>query len=123
LLLGGVVILSATIPMNTKKIQSEVSGCEPLISIFVIFVYRNQIMASADHIRNDIISRLLTINNKEYLSALFKLVESSTTSQDVLSLSEEQKLMLEMSEEDLKSGRIISQTDLDKEDLKWLKSQ
>lgn len=123
MLLGGVVILSATIPMNTKKIQSEVSGCEPLISIFVIFVYRNQIMASADHIRNDIISRLLTINNKEYLSALFKLVESSTTSQDVLSLSEEQKLMLEMSEEDLKSGRIISQTDLDKEDLKWLKSQ
>lgn len=109
--------------MNTKKIQSVVSGCEPLISIFVIFVYRNQIMASADHIRNDIISRLLTINNKEYLSALFKLVESSTTSQDVLSLSEEQKLMLEMSEEDLKSGRIISQTDLDKEDLKWLKSQ
>ena len=80
-------------------------------------------MASADHIRNDIISRLLTINNKEYLSALFKLVESSTTNQDIATLSEEQKLMLQMSENDLTNGRIISQDELDKEDLKWLKSQ
>ena len=37
-------------------------------------------------------------------------------------LSECQLLMLNMSEEDIKFGRIISQEDLDKEDLEWLKS-
>ena len=37
-----------------------------------------------------------------------------------IKLTEEQKLMLEMSETDIQQGRLISQSDLDKNDLEWL---
>lgn len=78
-------------------------------------------MPSLDNIRNSIIDRLLAISNKEYLSALFKLVENSPVQSEKIKLTEEQKLMLEMSEADIKAGRLVSQKTLDKEDLKWLK--
>jgi hypothetical protein len=41
---------------------------------------------------------------------------------DVLELSPEQILMLEMSDNDIKNGNVIAQDDLDKADLKWLKA-
>lgn len=37
-------------------------------------------------------------------------------------LSESQLLMLKMSDEDIKFGRVTSQEELDKADLEWLKS-
>jgi hypothetical protein len=77
-------------------------------------------MATVDSIRNGIIDKLLTISNKDFLTALSKLVETSQTSNTVL-LTEEQKLMLKLSDEDIKTGRLISQSQLDKDDLKWLK--
>ena len=78
-------------------------------------------MAQIDIIRNGLIDKLLAISDKNYLTALLKLVESSAISEDKIKLSEEQKLMLEMSENDIKTGRVISQEDLDKSDLEWLK--
>lgn len=77
-------------------------------------------MANADAIRNGIIDKLLTISNKDYLTALYKLVESSSIDKDKVKLTEEQTLMLKLSDKDIKHGRIISQSQLDKEDLKWL---
>ena len=79
-------------------------------------------MASADSIRNSIIDRLLTISNKEYLAALFKLVESSSIGNEKLTLSKEQRIMLQISEQDIIEGRLISQEQLDKEDIEWLKN-
>ncbi len=38
-----------------------------------------------------------------------------------MQLSEAQILMLNMSDEDIKNNRIVSQEELDKMDLKWLK--
>jgi len=35
-------------------------------------------------------------------------------------LTKEQKIMLEMSEEDIKSGKLISQEAMDKINLEWL---
>jgi hypothetical protein len=35
----------------------------------------------------------------------------------------EQKLMLEMSQNDIQNGRLISQSDLDKSDLEWLEEK
>jgi hypothetical protein len=35
-------------------------------------------------------------------------------------LTEEQKMMLEMSEEDIKNGKLISQEAMDKRNLEWL---
>lgn len=78
-------------------------------------------MAHIDTIRNGLIDRLLAISDKNYLTALLKLVESSAISDDKIKLTREQKLMLEMSENDIYEGKIISQEDLDKSDLEWLK--
>lgn len=78
-------------------------------------------MDTADNIRNNIIDKLLTISNKDYLIALYKLITTNSVDNDTVNLSEEQLLMLNLSEEDIKNNRIISQEELDKMDLEWLK--
>ena len=78
-------------------------------------------MTASDHIRNGIIEKLLTISNKEYLSALFEVVQSSSADKDVVQLTEEQIVMLNLSEKDIKEDKLISHSQLDKADLKWLK--
>jgi len=80
-------------------------------------------MATVDNLRNGIINQLLTISNKEYLSALYQLVEKSAVNSDTVQLSKEQILMLQMSDKDIASGRLITQDELDKSDLEWLKGQ
>lgn len=74
----------------------------------------------ADNIRNNIIDKLLTISNKEYLSALYQLVQNSSIDNDIIKLSNEQILMLQLSENDIKNGRILTKEQIDKIDLKWL---
>ena len=78
-------------------------------------------MAAVDHLRNNIIDKLLTITNKDYLSALYKLVEKSSVDNDKVKLTKEQILMLQLSDADIKNGRLLSQEEVDKSDLKWLK--
>jgi len=78
-------------------------------------------MSTTDILRNNIIDKLLTISNKDYLSALYQLVKTSAVDKDIVELSEEQILMLQLSDEDIKNGKLISQTQLDKDDLQWLK--
>ena len=78
-------------------------------------------MAAVDLLRNNIIDKLLTITNKDYLSALYKLVEKSAVDSDTVKLTKEQILMLQLSDADIKNGRLLSQEEVDKSDLKWLK--
>lgn len=78
-------------------------------------------MSTTDILRNNIIDKLLTINDKDYLSALYQLVNSSFGDSDIVKLSEEQILMLQLSDEDIKNGKLISQSQLDRNDLQWLK--
>ena len=80
-------------------------------------------MATVDNLRNSIIDKLLTISNKDYLAALYKLVEKSSVDKDTVNLTEEQILMLKLSDNDIKTGKLISQSKLDKDDLQWLKGQ
>jgi len=80
-------------------------------------------MSTVNHLRNEIIDKLLTISNKNYLTALYQLVENSTTEEDIIQLSEEQLMMLKLSDKDIQLGKVISQNQLDKDDLKWLKEQ
>lgn len=75
-------------------------------------------MKSSDNIRNSIINKLLTISDKKYLNALDKQLNASIGE---VKLSEEQIVMLKMSADDIKKGRLISQEQLDKEDAQWLK--
>jgi hypothetical protein len=78
-------------------------------------------MTNIDEIRNSIIDKMLQISDRDYLLALFKLVDNSSVVEDRYKLTEEQKLMLEMSEADIQYNRVISQNDLDKMDTEWLK--
>ncbi|MBK7131168.1 MAG: hypothetical protein IPM74_19455 [Crocinitomicaceae bacterium] len=80
-------------------------------------------MTSVDHIRNGIIEKLMTISNKDYLNALFQLVNNSAAESDKVKLTNEQIVMLNMSEKDIAERNVISQSQLDKSDLKWLKEQ
>lgn len=79
-------------------------------------------MTSADNIRNSIIDKLLTISNQDYLSALYQLVSTSKVEEEIIQLSEAQILMLNRSEVDIKQNRLMTQDELDKMDLEWLKS-
>ncbi len=80
-------------------------------------------MATVDVLRDNIIDKLLTISNKEYLSALNQLVESSSVEKGFVNLSAEQISMLKLSDQDIENGRLISQDQLDKNDLEWLKEK
>lgn len=77
-------------------------------------------MATLDKIRNGLISKILAIRNKDLLQALDKIVSSSSIDNEVVELSLEQREMLEMSEEDIKDGRLISQDQMNKRNLEWL---
>ena len=79
-------------------------------------------MRAIDNLRNNIIDKLLTISNKDYLAALNQLVEKSSVDDDSVKLSEEQILMLNMSDDDIRNNRYIAQDELDKNDLEWLRS-
>ena len=78
-------------------------------------------MKAIDNLRNNIIDKLLTISNADYLSALNELIQKSSVNNDIIKLSDEQILMLNMSDDDIKNNRYVSQEELDKSDLEWLK--
>ncbi|WP_192348616.1 hypothetical protein [Algoriphagus sp. Y33] len=77
-------------------------------------------MATVDNIRNGLIDKILSIKNRDFLEALDKLISSSAAELDRVELTDEQKMMLEMSEQDLKKGNLISQEAMDKRNLEWL---
>ncbi len=77
-------------------------------------------MKTVDNIRNGLIDKILSSNNKDFLKALDKLISSKTTESEIVQLTDEQKIMLEMSEEDIKNGRLISQEAMNKRNLEWL---
>jgi hypothetical protein len=77
-------------------------------------------MATIDTLRNSIIDKLLTISNKDYLSALNQLIDKNSTSDKTFHLSAEQISILQLSEEDIANNDLISHEKLNKEDLRWL---
>ena len=77
-------------------------------------------MASVDKIRSGLIDKILSIKNKDFLEALDKLISSSASESGIVELTDEQKAMLEMSENDIENGRLISQEAMTKRNLEWL---
>lgn len=77
-------------------------------------------MASIDHIRNSLIDKLLSIKNKEFLIALDGIVSNSNTENDIIELTNEQKIMLEMSDKDIENGRVITHEALKRKTSEWL---
>jgi len=77
-------------------------------------------MARVDNIRNELIDKILNINNEDFLIALDKLITSSSSESEIVGLTDEQHKMLEMSEQDIKKGNLIFQESMDKRNLEWL---
>ena len=77
-------------------------------------------MATVEKIRNGLIEKILAIKNKDFLEALDKLISSSASDLETVELTDEQKIMLEMSEEDIRNGKLISQEAMDKRNIEWL---
>ena len=77
-------------------------------------------METVDKLRNGLIDKILSIKDKALLEALDKLISSSPYESEIVELSKEQKVMLEMSEEDIKNGHLISHEAMVKRNLEWL---
>lgn len=74
-------------------------------------------------LKHRLIDKILSTKNEEVLSAIDQLLNSVEEQSENVSLTKEQKMMLEMSEIDLQKDETISQDELDKEDLSWLNAQ
>ena len=77
-------------------------------------------MTTVDNIRNGLIDKILSIKNKDFLVALDQLISSSLSESEIIELTDEQKVMLEMSEMDINEGKLISQEAMNKRNLEWL---
>ncbi len=80
-------------------------------------------MPTIDKIRNRLIDRIISINNRDYLEALDRLISSSQTESDIVELTVDQKIMLQMSDNDIENGNVISQEDMNERNLKWLNAR
>ncbi len=79
-------------------------------------------MSPIDKIRSGLIDRILSIQNKGLLLALDKIISSFTVESEIVELNYEQKVMLEMSEQDIREGKLISQEAMNKRNIEWLNS-
>lgn len=70
-------------------------------------------------IKLEIFDKLKNIEDVRLLEKIRSLIKNADTSQ-VYQFEQYELDMLRESEEDIKYGRVISQEDLDKEDLEWL---
>ncbi|MEP5612992.1 MAG: hypothetical protein ABJP45_12125 [Cyclobacteriaceae bacterium] len=80
-------------------------------------------MASASDIRNRLIDSLMAIDNSDYLKALEKMIKSSNMQEEKVSLTEEQKIMLSISDSDIQKGNLIDQHSLNEKELEWLRKR
>ncbi|MCF8259111.1 MAG: hypothetical protein K9J06_16265 [Flavobacteriales bacterium] len=97
--------------------------CSSFRALLHNFVGNRKQMTTAETLRDSIIGRLMTITDERYLKAVDRLLSESKATDGQVKLTEAQLKMLQMSEADLLAGRVISQEELDAEDLKWLEGQ
>ncbi|MCD4774388.1 MAG: hypothetical protein K8R41_13500 [Bacteroidales bacterium] len=76
-------------------------------------------MTTLDSIKNRLIDKILAARNEQLLEAIENIFVS-TQKEEVISLSSEQIEMLMMSEQDIKNGNLVSESELDKLDTQWL---
>lgn len=78
-------------------------------------------MTSTNDIRSRLIDSIMTIENADYLIALEKMIAVSQVQVEKVALTEEQRLMLTMSDADIQNERTIDQEVLNEQELEWLK--
>lgn len=67
------------------------------------------------------IDQVMAIKDVEFLRALSEIIDRSHVQENAIQLTEEQKIMLTMSEEDINAGRTIDQLTLNERELEWLR--
>ena len=77
-------------------------------------------MNALENIKNSLIDSILATRNERLLEAI-KTIFDSTQSEEIISLSTEQIEMLSMSEKDIEEGKLVSESELNKRDAKWLR--
>lgn len=77
-------------------------------------------MRTADKIRNELIEKIQSIKDVDFLEAVNEIVSSNSTKSALVETTKEQKQMLAMSDDDIKNGNLISQEALDRRNLEWL---
>ncbi len=80
-------------------------------------------MATIDTLRDNLIDKLLTISNKEFLITLNQLIDNSTIQKTPIELTASQIEMLKLSDKDIEEGRLIAHEDVMRDSLAWLKEQ
>jgi hypothetical protein len=80
-------------------------------------------MTKVDTLRNEIIEKVLCISDKDYLNAINYIVDNKEFNNNVVKLTKEQKLMLDLSDMDIKNSAIITHEDLMKKKQAWLKEK
>jgi hypothetical protein len=78
-------------------------------------------MISTNDIRNKVIDQIMAIKDAEFLRALSDMIDRAHVQENAVQLTEEQKIMLAMSEEDIQAGRTIDQFTLNEREMEWLK--
>ena len=76
-------------------------------------------MKTLNIVKNRLIDKIMVTKNEQLLIAIDSIFNSTQT-KDKLSLDSHQIEMLMMSENDIQQGNLISETDLRKEDAKWM---
>ncbi len=77
-------------------------------------------MATTNEIRNRVIESLKATKDPHYIKALEDMIKTSNVEHSTIALTEEQKTMLAMSDEDIKKERVIDQESLNEKELEWL---
>jgi len=76
-------------------------------------------MTTLENIRNRLIDRILSAKNEKFLEAIEKIFVI-TQQEEEIKLYPEQKEMLMMSDTDIEKGNVVSESELEKMDSKWL---
>ncbi len=76
-------------------------------------------MTTLNSIKNRLIDKILAARNEQFLEAIENIFVS-TQKDEPISLSSEQIEMLMMSDEDIRNDNLISESELNKLDKKWL---
>jgi hypothetical protein len=78
-------------------------------------------MATVKQIKSGLIDKIHSIKDREVLEALQNFINVKESEFEVL--TDEQKAMLKMSDQDVKEGNLISQEEMMKRNLEWLNAK
>lgn len=76
-------------------------------------------MTALEIIKSSLIEKILASKNEQILETLDQMLDSSNEN-DIVTFTQDQSEILNLSETDITLGNLISEADLNKRDAKWL---